>query len=169
MLFLKDFEDIEHFDWTRFEEADITREELLSFWSTHGLDGIFPIQDSLSGIESLIKAQKELSIITARNEEFHNSDTKKWLGSYFPEIHHSRVYFANHDSEKNIQKSEICREKNITLMIDDGIHNAEDLVKNGITCLLLEKPWNRNIDFSHPLLYRVKDWGEIIESLQKYE
>ncbi len=158
MLFLKDFEDIVYFDWMQFKETDISREELLSFWSSHGLDGIFPIQNSLDGIQRFISAKKELSIITARNEVFHSSDTKKWLNSHFPEIHHSRVYFANHDSEKNIQKSEICRVKNITLMIDDGFHNAEDLVNNGITCLLLEKPWNRNHDFFHPLLYRVKDW-----------
>ncbi len=54
-------------------------------------------------------------------------------------------------------------------MIDDGIHNAEDLVENNIPCILLEKPWNRNSDFSHPLLCKVKDWSEIIESLKKYE
>lgn len=57
----------------------------------------------------------------------------------------------------------------ITLMIDDALHNAEDLVNNQITCILLEKPWNRHSDFSHPLLYRAKNWEEIIESLQKYE
>lgn len=50
-------------------------------------------------------------------------------------------------------------------MIDDSFENARDLVENGISCILLEKPWNRKESFNHPLLYRAKDWAEIIESL----
>lgn len=47
-------------------------------------------------------------------------------------------------------------------MIDDAFHNAVDLVENDIACILLEKPWNRDNTYTHPLLYRAKDWNEII-------
>lgn len=50
-------------------------------------------------------------------------------------------------------------------MIDDAMENAHELCKNGIACILLEKPWNRDVDFEHPLLYRVKNWEEILYSL----
>ena len=52
-------------------------------------------------------------------------------------------------------------------MIDDHIENARDLCREGISMILLEKPWNRNEDFEHPLLYRAKNWQEIIKSLEK--
>ena len=50
-------------------------------------------------------------------------------------------------------------------MIDDHIENARDLAANNIVTILLEKPWNRDHIINHPLVYRVKDWQEIIESL----
>lgn len=51
-------------------------------------------------------------------------------------------------------------------MIDDSIENVYDLVEHGIHCLLLEKPWNRDIAFEHPLLTRVKDWEEIMKLME---
>lgn len=50
-------------------------------------------------------------------------------------------------------------------MIDDAMENAHELTMNGISCILLEKPWNRHVEFEHPLLYRVKNWNEISDSI----
>lgn len=71
----------------------------------------------------------------------------------------------NHFSESAKPKSEICKQFGVTLMIDDAIENAHDLCQSGIDCILLEKPWNRDSSFEHPLLYRVKGWGEILTNL----
>lgn len=56
----------------------------------------------------------------------------------------------------------VCKDYDITLMIDDAIENAYELCDAGIYTILLEKPWNRDIVYEHPLLTRVKHWGEII-------
>lgn len=50
-------------------------------------------------------------------------------------------------------------------MIEDNLSVARDLTQNNIACIVLEKPWNRDIEYEHPLLYRVKDWQEIINLL----
>ena len=57
----------------------------------------------------------------------------------------------------------------MTLLIDDHIGNAQDLAQAGLTTIILDRPWNRHIEFQHPFVYRVKDWQEIIHHLQSYE
>lgn len=51
-------------------------------------------------------------------------------------------------------------------MIDDALENVYELCQAGITSVLIERPWNRDITFTHPLLYRVRDWHEIIQHLE---
>ena len=51
------------------------------------------------------------------------------------------------------------------MIIDDGLHNALDAVEHGIECILIDKPWNRSLEATHPLIYRVQDWKEIIDVL----
>lgn len=92
--------------------------------------------------------------------------TKSWVNAHFPEIGASHIAFVNHFYTDARPKSHACKEMNITLMIDDSIENVYDLAEAGIFCILLEKPWNRDIPFEHHLVYRVKDWYEIIALLK---
>lgn len=78
-------------------------------------------------------------------------------------IEKNPIYFTNN----LIRKSQLCKELGITLLIDDVIENAIDVTSNGITCILLERPWNREKVFTHPLLIRVKDWTEALEVLTR--
>lgn len=48
-------------------------------------------------------------------------------------------------------------------MIEDNAQYAINLATHGIPTILLEVPWNIDIDTSgYPDIYRVKDWQEII-------
>ncbi len=143
MQSIQDFEDITSFDWTEFPDCDMTSEELLEFWKTHNLEHIAPLPDSIMGVTELFGQNKSLYIVTARNENDHRSGSEKWLNIYFPEIHPNNIHFANHLSQGNLAKSTICKSLGITLMIDDGLHNAVDLAENGIVCVLLDRPWNK--------------------------
>ncbi len=120
---------------------------------------------SIDGVYELFNNEKIIHVITARNEHDHRSDTEKWLNLYFPEIHKSNIHFANHFAHDNRKKSTICRSLGITLMIDDGLHNALDLVEHNIECILIDQPWNRKEEANHPLIHRVYDWQEIIDNL----
>lgn len=166
MKSISSMEDITSFHWWSLGGADMTEEELMSFWSSHSLDNTHPVEGSIDGIFSLFQKEKNIHVITARNESHHKTDTQKWLDLYFPEIHPAHIHFANHLSKENRPKSVICKSLSITLMIDDGYHNALDLAENNIECILIDKPWNRNIEKEHPLIYRVKDWGEIIDNIK---
>lgn len=48
-------------------------------------------------------------------------------------------------------------------MIEDNAQYAINLATHGIPTILLEAPWNIDIDtLGYPDIYRVKDWQEII-------
>ena len=165
MQSIQDFEHITSFDWTEFPGCDMSQEEIIAFWKSHSLEGIHPVEDSITGVFELFQKNKSLHIVTARNEHDHRSDSERWLNIYFPEIHPSNIHFANHLSQHHHAKSTICQSLGITLMIDDGLHNALDLVEHGIVCILLDKPWNRQDTADHPLIHRARDWQEIIDNL----
>jgi len=165
MLGIQEFHQLTSFNWLEFPECDLTPEELIRFWRAQDLKDVYPITEAINGVYHLSQKNTVLHIVTARNEHDHKKDTHEWINKFFPEIHPSRIHFANHNSSQNILKSTICKSHGITLMIDDGLHNAEELAENGIECILLDKPWNQK-EHLHPHIYRVKDWNEIIYSLQ---
>ena len=164
-LSITDMDSLTEFDWTLLPECDLTSDELQSFWGSHMLDTCQPIEHSQWGVGLLIQYHKTFSLITARNDIDHSDDTKKWIWKFFPNIFDDRIFFANHSRERHVSKSSICQTHGITLMIDDGLHNALDLVEHGIVCILLDKPWNRQDTADHPLIHRARDWQEIIDNL----
>lgn len=165
MQWIQSIEQITSFDWTDFPECDMSSTELVNFWKFHSLKNILPVDGAIDGIYVLSEQDKYLHVVTARNEHDHRTDTEHWLNVYFPEIHPSCIYFANHLAQDNRTKSSICRSLGITLMIDDGLHNALDLAENNIECILLDRPWNRKDEANHPLIYRAKHWQEIVDNL----
>ena len=140
------------------------KEELSIYWKRHHLKEIPPIENSVDGVFQLQKRNKHLHIVTARNEHDHKTDSVSWAQKYFPAIHPSNIQFANHNGDQVHLKSTICKQHNITLMIDDGLHNALDLAENNITCILIDRPWNQS-DILHPNIYRVESWQAIIDNL----
>jgi uncharacterized HAD superfamily protein len=151
---------------------DITVEEAMKLWEAYGKSTLSPqsvatIEKSVEWVKRLYEIGKNLSIITARSdmEQWKRERTRAWIVTYFPFLSEDAIHFVNHFSEDSRPKSLVCKNHNISLLIDDAIENAYELCNNGISCVLLEKPWNRELIFEHPLLYRAKDWKEIINSL----
>ncbi len=166
---IEDFTNHDIFDDPKFE---ITKEECIELWHKYGMNITWPtdtplVHGSRKWVEMLRSAGKRYSIITARNgnDQIKKRRTLDWVGYYFGEIPESDIHFVNHYSTEALPKSAVCKTLGIDLMIDDHIENARDLATNNIVTILLEKPWNRHDTFDHPLIYRVKDWEEIIESL----
>lgn len=165
LLTIKNIESIHSFDWTEKWDWDITEKQFKEFWGQHSLKELTPYHEAKIWIQNFYHTWKTISIVTARNEHDHKIDAESWLGNHFPEIDKENIHFANHLSGESTPKSQICKKYGITLMIDDAFHNAVDLIENDITCILLEKPWNRNCLLTHPLLHRAKDWNEIISKI----
>lgn len=134
--------------WAEFEEWPPTLKALPLPWA----------QDTVSWLAD----SRELFIITARVDTTKwRKNTEYWLKQYFPSIPQDRLYFTNSESMQRRPKSSVCKELWITCLIDDDIMNAIDVTNQEITCIMIEKPWNRNKSYTHPLLYRVQDWSEI--------
>lgn len=151
---------------------NVTREEMIAVWHEYGMRKTLPqdeevVNRSQEWVLRLTQVGKECFIITARDgkDERKKKRTENWIQHHFPMLRLDRLHFVHHYSERAIPKSEICKNLWVTLVFDDHIDNAIDFVNNGIACILIERPWNRNIAFEHPLLYRVKDWHEIEEAL----
>ena len=171
LLSVRSLEDITKYDFPWLDPT-LTEADSSYVWECYGQNTLNPLSvpvvpGARMGVEIFVKGGKNISVITARSDDitWKKPRTLDWIWTHFPEI--QNVYFVNHFSKDARPKSEVCKNQNISLMIDDHIENARDLCSQGISMILLEKPWNRNEDFEHPLLYKAKDWKEIITSLEK--
>lgn len=165
MKFIQSIEDVTSFHWTDFPECDMTNAEIMDFWRRHNMKRVLPLENAILGVAELSRRNKILHLITARNEHDHRSDIERWLDLYFPQIHPTRIHFSNYFSKHNHPKTILCQSLKVTLMIDDGLHNALDLAEQGIESILIDQPWNRHESATQPLIHRVKNWSEIIDNL----
>lgn len=171
-LHWKTFEDICEHDFFLDPVLKMTLEESEELWhdywyAPYGPKNAPVVPGAIDGVDALLQAKKQIYVITARDgaDSMKYTGTLLWMKTHFPGIAKEDIFFANHLTSEEILKSTICLKQNITLMIDDNMRNAIDLVEHGIVCLLMERPWNRHKSFSHPLLYRVRDWNEILSLL----
>ncbi len=149
-------------------QQGITLEEAIALWEGYGQTTMNPesvpsVEGSQEWVKKFFDAGKRISIVTARSNQdsWRIERTLSWINSHFPYLGEESVHFVNHFSTEARPKSMVCKDYDITLMIDDAIENAYELCDAGIYTILLEKPWNRDIVYEHPLLTRVKHWGEI--------
>jgi|SRR5690554_3338831 len=101
-------------------------------------------------IKTLTEKGFEIILITAREPELQDL-TKKWLTKHM-------VPFSELIHEQN--KAPVAINKNINLFIEDNAKNACDLIKKGITVLLLDKFHNFHLP-EYKGLIRVKNWKHI--------
>jgi uncharacterized protein len=119
-------------------------------------DGAFDTLKALSQSHAL-------SIITSRPLEVKEK-TLKWISGNLKGINlqviHSGDFWGNGKS-----KPDICKEKEIGLMIEDHGEYALKCANNGIKVLLVDKPWNRNV--KHENIKRVGSWSEILSQINE--
>lgn len=89
-----------------------------------------------------LATQYELVIVTSRCESLV-SITSEWLYAWgLPQL--SAVHCTNGSStrfaKRRRQKSAVCRELEVSVFIDDALHNATDVAAAGIPVLLKNRP-----------------------------
>ena len=173
LLNIATIEDIHCYDISLIDPT-MSKEDGQNLWSLYGKSTMDPFRVPIvawarAWVDNLRCLGKKISIITARSDQeiWKKERTYSWIRAYFEDIGEDEVYFVNHFSDESRPKSHTCKTYGVTLMIEDSMENAYDLVENGIHCILLEKPWNRDRAFEHPFLTRVKDWGEIRELMER--
>lgn len=160
-------EDITNYRLEENKHLHLDRNEVELLWKNYwnnimSYGDIPPIPYSYQTIKMIQQKWIQCSLVTARNwsDPQKRKHTEMLVCSYFPELFHE-IHYSNHYEWESRRKSEICKELWITLLIDDAFENALDMIENGLSVILMEKPWNREIQFEHKNLLRVKNWEEI--------
>lgn len=117
-----------------------------------------PVEGALEAL-SKISQYYDIHIITASPLDILPS-IERWLEknnvSFVAGIHCTRKNMQEKNPRKKI---DIARELDISYMIDDASHIAEQFVASGIDFFLLTQPWNKDFNMDH--VVRVENWGEI--------
>ena len=145
------------FDWTDEEEKSFYNANIENF-----AKNLKQIENSSYYIKKLKEDGHEIYIITGRNNGDYTNPfklTEEWLKKY--NIVYDKLIFTNsHDKH---EKTEVCLENNIDLMIEDSTKICLDLINNGIKVYTMNTRYNQKEE----KLDRVTKWKEIYERISK--
>lgn len=146
------------------KEWGMTQEDFQKHWHAGVRAGhVFRKQPPLAqGVEVLSRLahQHDLYIITSRLlpglEEDCTRNTMGWIEEHL--IPHKEVHIVGHG------KTEICNQLGIEIIIDDAVHNYEDLLKTSTVPVMLTMPWNVHYEAQ----LRAANWLEFEQIVSEY-
>lgn len=147
------------FDWSQ--------EETETFYKSN-IERIAKELDIIENAEKYINKLKEngykIYIISGRdNKEYSNpyKITSDWLNKF--NIKYNELILTN--SYDSHEKTQVCIEKNIDIMIDDSVRICKDLKEYGINVLLMDTDYNKYCTD----IKRINNWQEIYEYITNYK
>lgn len=147
------------FDWPIDYEEQYYKENI------ERLASLFkPIKDCSKYIRKLRNNGNYICIISGRdNGEYSNpyKITIDWLKKY--DIEYDELVLTN--AYNHNEKSKVCMEKSIDIMIDDSINVCIECFKNNIETLLFDTEYNQ----SETRFTRVNNWKEIYGYIINYK
>lgn len=151
------------FSYNFWEVWGGTKEEAIEkvhdFITTDYFNQIQTVKGAYEGVLKL-KERHELYIVTAR-QDIVSEKTIDFIEDNFRGVF-SGVYFANHFSKSGIskEKSEICKELDIEIIVEDSVTYANECQSKGIATILLKKPWNTGYELLDNI-YIANSWKEV--------
>lgn len=149
------------FDWSEDEEK--------TFYNQH-IEEIVRNLKVIDGAKEYIDKLKEegygIYLITGRANEDHSDPvrtTNEWLRKN--QIDYDKLIFTNAYQNEEHGKSEKCMENGVSIMIDDSTHICRDCKDAGITTLIMDTPYNRDVED----IPRVHNFQEIYEYIKNYK
>jgi len=115
-------------------------------------------------IKKLKENGYEIYIISGRNNGEYSDPYKMtfdWLDKY--KIEYDKLILT--DAYNSLEKAKVCRENGISIMIDDSVRILLEVEKAGITALVMDTPYNRDVDN----LNRVHNWKEIYDFITNFQ
>lgn len=110
-------------------------------------------------IQNLKKKGHKIYIVTARDSEFHDNPyelSKTWLDKN--KIEYDKLIVNAR------KKTQVCKQENIDLFIDDQLHNCIDIMKEGIQAIRISDNREQFEDIKS-----FKNWNEIYEYIKSME
>lgn len=115
-------------------------------------------------IKKLRENGYEIYIISGRDNGEYSDPykmTSDWLDKY--KIEYDRLILTN--AYNSLEKAKICKENDISIMIDDSTRILLEVDNMGITALLMDTPYNREVGD----LKRVHNWKEIYDFITNFQ
>jgi len=158
-------------DWKTYDLWDFlpfSKEEgkrlMEEFYEEGWIDDLNLIEGSKEAIINLL-AENEIKLITARPLRWKKG-TEVFINKHFSEFS-IEVLHARAPDDSWINKSTICNEKEIEIMIEDNGKYALDCAENGIRVILLNTPYNQ--EEIHENIIRADNWDNILEKIKEIE
>lgn len=142
------------FDWSEEEEKSFYNANIERIAKE-----LKPLKDAPYYIQKL-KEENDIYIVSGRNNGEYKEPykmTEEWLKNN--NILYDKMILTNSNNEH--EKTEVCIENNIDLMIEDSIRHCLDLKKNGIKVYTMNTMYN----MKEQTLERVSSWKEIYEKI----
>lgn len=146
------------FDWNEDEETNFYQNNIERIAKNLGV-----IEDAKEYIDKLHYDGHFIYIITGRNNGEYTDPynmTKNWLDD-------NGIYYDNlilTDAYDNCAKTKECLKHSIDIMIDDSVRICDDCIKNGITTILMDTPYNK-----YSNIQRVKNWKDFYRYISNYK
>lgn len=143
------------FDWSKAEEEAFYKNNIERI-----VKKLKPLNNSVYYIKKLKELGHEIYIITGRDNGEYSDPyklTKDWLKKY--DIIYDELLFTNAYNKQ--EKSKVCIENKIDLMIEDSINTCLNLISNGINVYTMNTRYNQN----KKELIRVSNWKEIYKKI----
>ena len=146
------------FDWNEDEETNFYKNNIERITKNLGV-----IEDAKKYIDKLHYDGHFIYIITGRNNGEYTDPynmTKNWLDD-------NGIYYDNlilTDAYDNCAKTKECLKHSIDIMIDDSVRICDDCIKNGITTILMDTPYNK-----YSNIQRVKNWKDFYRYISNYK
>ena len=122
-----------------------------------------PFHDAIETVQTLAK-HYELHMVTGRTQLLEAATTEM-LQKYFPNLFKSLEFTGLHDGVRR-SKSDVCRQLNVDLFIDDHLGHALPVAASGIDVLLFgEYPWSQTTEPLPDNIRRVRDWNDVAQVL----
>ncbi len=119
-----------------------------------------PIEQSSESLQQLKKEGHEIFFITARpGFKKVRKITEEWLVKYNFPLNKNNLFMSSQN------KSKIALSNQIDLFFEDDPFHINNLIKNGISTVVVDRPYNRILPNDIP---RINDWFEGIDYIHTY-
>jgi uncharacterized HAD superfamily protein len=162
---LYSFKDFFSYNW--WDVWKISKEEAINidreFKNSSYFEDISLVEGAKQAIFSL-SDRYEVIFITSRPLSVKEKTEEFIKKNFYPKKF--KVFFSGdfHKENRTKTKAEICKELNVSFLIEDGLDYSVESAKKGIVVFLIDKPWNKKA--IHQNITRVKNWEEVLKKLK---
>eukprot|EP00803_Ostreobium_quekettii_P003522 evm.model.scf_2148.3 EVM.evm.TU.scf_2148.3 scf_2148:18982-23175(-) len=149
---------------------DMSNHIVHEFFKSPQFGGGIPVMPGSQSTLCDLATWCDLVVVTSRQHVIQEP-TLEWLTEHFPGVFQD-VHFGNHfalDGEAR-KKSEICREIDVDVLVDDNPSYAIECAGAGLHVVLYDwqraYPWSKlPHSTSHPLIQVAEDWTDVKDAL----